>query len=851
MPEALRRPEPQRRRPIEPLIALAAVFVAAGICAAAAYVVTEQRTRTLILASNDHIATAERLLSALKDVETGERGFVITGLESYLDPYRSGLEQAAASLATLQQLGIADSLPALVDTKLKVAANVVAMRRAGAETSAQAGILEGGDKATMDAVRSAAAFLESKLQDHVRRTDRRERLLAPWMLGTAILSTLLGVGSLALLAWRRRRSEQISQARLAASEERFRTMVEASASIIWLMPASGQFAEPQAAWTGFTGQDASSLQGDGWMRVLHPDDREQTRELWQHAIAAGEPFVLEHRLRRKDGTWRNMFVRGVPVRDEDGLLREWVGTHTDITEQRQAEADLLTAKEAAETANRAKSQFLANMSHELRTPLSAVIGYSEMLEEELEDMGQKALLDDVLKIKSNARHLLSLINDVLDLSKIEAERMTSYAEDFKAAALLNEVGSTVQALVSKKQNTLVLDLGDEASLGSMHTDQVKVRQCLFNLISNAAKFTENGVITLLARRTGDHLHFSVADTGIGMSPEQLDKLFERFAQADESTTRRFGGTGLGLAITRAFCRLLGGDVSVESVEGKGSTFTMRIPATLPETADEPEATAAEIAGNAAGKQLVLVVDDDANQRDLLTRFLEREGFAVLTAPDGQSGLDLAKRMLPRAILLDVMMPQMDGWSVLTALKGDPTVASIPVVLVTFVNDPALGSSLGAAELVPKPVDWEKLAQVMERFRGEGDVLVVDDDPDARARLRIVLQRSGWSVVEAANGQEALDIVSHAVPQLILLDLTMPVMDGFTFLHALREMPDCRDVPVVVLTARDLSATDRKRLDGADRVVAKGETSLRELAGEVLALAAHPPTHDARPKVPAP
>ena len=372
------------------------------------------------------------------------------------------------------------------------------------------------------------------------------------------------------------------------------------------------------------------------------------------------------------------------------------------------------------------------MSHELRTPLSAVIGYSEMLEEELEDIGQKSLLDDVLKIKSNARHLLSLINDVLDLSKIEAERMTSYAEEFKTATLLHEVSSTVEALVAKKQNTLVLDFGDEAALGFMHTDQVKIRQCLFNLISNASKFTENGTITLQARRTGDELLFSVADTGIGMSPEQLDKLFERFAQADESTTRRFGGTGLGLAITRAFCRLLGGDVSVVSVEGQGSTFSMRIPATLPVVPDEPEAELEPGHGQVSGKQLVLVVDDDANQRDLLTRFLEREGFAVQTAPDGQTGLDMAKRLLPRAILLDVMMPQMDGWSVLTALKADPTVANIPVVLVTFVNDPAMGTSLGAAELVPKPVDWDQLAHVMERFRGEGDVLVVDDDPDARA-----------------------------------------------------------------------------------------------------------------------
>ena len=840
-----------RLRRIEPLMTVAAVLIVVGLCAATAYVLLEQRLRGHIVTGGDRVITAERVLSNLKDVETGERGYVITGREDYLEPYEAGRRQIDAQLHRLASTGPDAGLPALAAAKLAVAARVVAMRRAGDAIAARSAILEGADKTTMDRVRGAIADLQVASQDTIRRAEASEAVRAPVLLGTAILALAAGFASIAVVARRRRRSEQRSLDRLALSEGRFRTMIEASASIIWLMPPSGRFAGPQAAWTSFTGQDAASLQGDGWLLAVHPDDMEATAQAWPEAIAAGLPFVLEHRLRRADGAWRDMFVRGVPVynevapnkagRDDAGRVQEWVGTHTDITEQRRAEAELITAKEAAETANRAKSQFLANMSHELRTPLSAVIGYSEMLEEEMEDLGQRTLLDDVRKIKGNARHLLSLINDVLDLSKIEAERMTTFAEAFDAAALLREVASTVEALVAKKRNTLVLELGDEAALGGMRTDQVKLRQCLLNLVSNAAKFTEGGAITLRASREDGDLLFSVADTGIGMSPEQLAKLFERFSQADESTTRRFGGTGLGLAITRAFCQLLGGEVSVTSVEGQGSTFTMRIPAILPEPLAEPEDEAA-VAGDASvpGQQLVLVIDDDADQRDLLTRFLEREGFAVQVALDGPTGLALARRLKPRAILLDVMMPQMDGWSVLSELKRDPDVADIPVVLVTFVNDPAMGSSLGAAELVPKPVDWNKLAHVMERFRGEGDVLVVDDDADARAWLRAVLERSGWSVVEAAHGQEALEQVERAVPQLILLDLTMPVMDGFAFLRALRERPDWRDVPVVVLTARDLSADDRERLGGADRVLAKGETSLRDLAGQVRALASVPP-----------
>ncbi|WP_428395601.1 response regulator [Lichenicoccus sp.] len=827
------------RRRSEHLVALAGVLFVAGLCLFAGYVIIRQRADSHILAWNTQLITVEQLLSALKDVETGERGYFITGSAMYLQPYQAGLADVQRNLSALSRRGpYGAALPGLVAAKLAVAAQIVASKRVGDTRAALHFMLDGQDKAAMDHVRAAVAGRQDHLRRQIQRRDASSAALCAVLLAASVLALLGGFGSILLVARRRNRSIQESRAELILSEERFRTLIEASASIIWLMPASGRFAAPQTAWTAFTGQDGVAMQGNGWMDCVHPDDQAETARLWPGAIAAGVPFILEHRLRRTDGTWRNMLARGVPVRNDSGAVREWVGTHTDITDQRQAEADLLAAKQTAEDANRAKSQFLANMSHELRTPLSAVIGYSEMLEEEIEDLGQKSLLDDVRKINSNARHLLSLINDVLDLSKIEAERMTTYAEDFSTAGLLREVASTVEALVATKHNRLMLDLGAETELGSMHTDQVKLRQCLFNLISNAAKFTENGTITVRARREDTDLLFSVADSGIGMTAEQLERLFERFAQADASTTRRFGGTGLGLAITRAFCRLLGGDVTVESVEGQGSTFTMRIPALLPEpTEPEPEAAPA-----AAGKHLVLVVDDDPNQRELLTRFLEREGFAVRTASDGCAGLELARELVPRAILLDVMMPQMDGWSVLAALKADTALAAIPVVLVTFVNDVALGESLGAAELVAKPVDWERLGHVMERFRGEGHVLVVDDDADTRHRLRTLLERNGWSVAEAADGRQALDLVTQSVPQLILLDLMMPVMDGFTFLHALREKPDCRDVPVVVMTARDLTADDRERLSGADRVLSKGETNLRLLADELLALASDASMH---------
>ena len=460
-----------------------------------------------------------------------------------------------------------------------------------------------------------------------------------------------------------------------------------------------------------------------------------------------------------------------------------------------------------------------------------------MQEEMAEGVEASELTSDMRKIEANAKHLLSLINDVLDLSKIEANRMDTFAEDVDVAGLLNEVATTVGSLVRQKGNTL--DVAADDDVGAMHTDVVKLRQCLFNLLSNASKFTEGGRITLRARRQGEgagaELVFQVTDTGIGMTPDQVARLFQRFTQADETTTRKFGGTGLGLAITRAFSRLLGGDVTVASAHGSGTTFTLTLPATMPEHKLDDEDPVVPAHGQVDARQTVLGIDDDAAQRDLMVRFLERQGFGVMTASKGPSGGESARAVKPRAITLDVMMPHVDGWAVLTELKADPELSRIPVVMVTFTNDKGLSAALGAADHVDKPVVWDRLRTVMERFRdAEGDVLVVDDDADVRERLRVTLERQGWSVVEAANGREALEKVMHGPPRAVLLDLNMPGMAGFPGLHDLREKPGCAHLPVSVFSARDLSAADRERLRNADRIVSK-TVGLGELAGQLMDL----------------
>ena len=627
------------------------------------------------------------------------------------------------------------------------------------------------------------------------------------------------------------------QRRLHVSEARFRSAVRAVNGVMWTTDAAGHFVEEQAGWAEITGHTPEQYMGTGWAKAIHPEDLPATVATWTEALRAEAPYTVEHRVRTAEAGWRRYVARAVPVRDADGAIREWVGVHEDITERHAFEVALKEARDAAEEHSRAKSRFLANMSHELRTPLSAVIGYSEMLEEEAEELGQESLLKDLGKIKSNAQHLLGLINDVLDLSKVEAEKMELYPEDIDVAAFVTDAAATVEALVGKKGNVLVLDVADD--VGQARTDAVKLRQCLFNLLSNAAKFTEGGTITLEAGREsgprGDWLWFTVRDTGIGMNPEQVGRLFERFTQADESTTRNYGGTGLGLALSRAFAQLLGGDISVTSVAGEGTSFTLRVPAAAPDRTVDVAPDAVPENGERLD-DLVLVIDDEASQRELMTRFLERQRFSVRTAGDGRTGLTLARSLKPRAILLDVMMPEMDGWSVLAALKSDPETAGIPVVMVSFVADATLSASLGAIEAVPKPVDWVRLRTILDQFRAaDGDVLVVDDDADMRHRLRTALERNGWSVREAGDGQEALEQVRLGVPRLVLLDLTMPVMDGFSFLDRLRGLPGCADVPVVVLSARDVTADERDRLSEADRVLRKGDSSLQDIATELRKL----------------
>jgi adenylate cyclase len=548
-----------------------------------------------------------------------------------------------------------------------------------------------------------------------------------------------------------------------------------------------------------------------------------------------------------EGRWLNISE----TRTSDGSI---VGVYMDITSLKARErqlADLVDrladARDEAMQATVAKSRFLANMSHELRTPLNAVIGITEMLVEDAEDAGQPSFIEPLHRISRAGRHLLELINDILDLSKIEAGKLELHDEDVRVSTLVGDLVGAAQPLAAKNDNRLVVECSSET--GIMHTDQTRLRQIVLNLLSNACKFTEKGTVSLTVSRHRENgeewIEFRVSDTGIGMTPEQLGKLFQEFTQADSSTTRKYGGTGLGLAITDRLCKMMGGDITVESKQGSGTTFTVTLPARHQALTAAPGAsdrgarrTPSSLATRRSNR--VLVIDDDQTVLDLMRRYLSREGFDVVTAEDGSEGIALARELMPSVITLDILMPDTGGWSVLQALKADPDLAAIPVIMISILDEQQRGIALGAAGYLNKPIDRGKLAALLANFKfpSKPRALVVDDDEGTRLMIGRVLRAEGWAVDEAANGRIGLRRLAANRPDLILLDLLMPEMDGFEFLAQCRGDPNHRNIPVIIVTAADLGAAERDRLTGsADHILRKAAYPRDELLHEIRRLVA--------------
>jgi len=484
-------------------------------------------------------------------------------------------------------------------------------------------------------------------------------------------------------------------------------------------------------------------------------------------------------------------------------------------------------------ANRHKSVFLASMSHELRTPLNAILGFSELLIDANNGQFSPATRKRFLEqIHSSGKHLLGLINDILDLSKIEAGQMELRLQTVNTEEVVNQVAATVEPLASQKKIQFkIVDGG----AGEITADAGKVRQMMLNLASNAVKFTpEGGMVTIETRRLPETIEVSFADTGIGIDKQDQERIFHEFQQVDSGVGRSQPGTGLGLTLTRRFARLHGGDISLQSESGKGSVFTIGLPIRA-HGEEAPAARATAVRPPDASRPLVLVVEDDPAAAELLTRQLDRAGFGTEVARSGADAIAKAIARKPAAITLDILLPDLDGWEVLTRLKREAVTSEIPVVVVSVVDNPELGIALGALDYFVKPVPANDLINRLNRFKfvrkgGEKSrVLVVDDEPANREWLKRILEPAGFAVIQARGGKEAIELAKSRKPDLVLLDLMMPEVTGFDVVEALRADEGTKSTPIMVLTAKHLTEADIRQLNGhVSTILKRGSTGATDL-----------------------
>jgi PAS domain S-box-containing protein len=832
----------------------------------------------------DVIGRADALLSALKDAETGQRGYLLTGDTTFLEPYLVVRDTVDAQRRELGLLVVGtsekqhvDAMAPLLRAKMAELSRTIALRRVGDMGPVLALVTSGEGKALMDSIRVEIAALvqeeEVTLAEHEAAFQSNIRHLFTTIAVASLLALLLALAfalsiyretryrlrNAALLETKRSleaREEANAQLQLAnttlqVSEERLAVTLGSIGDGVIATDANGRVTLLNSVAEELSGWSSSEALGrpvEEIFQIINQESRQPATVPVAETLAQGVVKGLANHtaLIARDGRERSIADSCAPIRDRQNTVVGAVLVFRDVTEEYVLARLRLEQSMQVEEASRMKSEFLANMSHELRTPLNAIIGFSEALMDGL--MGdmtdqQRGFIGDIF---GSGTHLLSLINDILDLSKVEAGKMTLDLETVNLPTFLSSCLSIVRENASARNIRLSMDAADDAKL--LQADARKLKQIVYNLLSNAVKFSKNGgEVTVIARRVArddvgllsgpwagrscelpdspfpEFLKISVNDAGIGMSPDGFAQLFTPFSQIDSGLSRKFEGTGLGLALVRVLAELHGGTVAVESAEGQGSRFTVWLPfraATPDESNDAPKNLGGPRDAIAPGARVALVVEDDPKSAQLIRVQLEAEGFTVLCAARAEDALVLAVQQPLALITLDVQLPHMDGWELLTVLKRSPALKYVPVMIISIVSDPHKGFALGAAAVLQKPISrqemYESLVSIglLPLARGKTlNVLVVDDSPAAVELLAVRLESFASSVLRASNGRDAIDIARRELPDLIILDLMMPEMNGFEVVEALQGQPDTARIPVLVVTAKIITAEDRARLSG--------------------------------------
>jgi PAS domain S-box-containing protein len=610
---------------------------------------------------------------------------------------------------------------------------------------------------------------------------------------------------------------------VARSEQRFRCLIEATAEIVWVANAQGEITGPVPGWCRLTGLSQAELQGSGWLQALHPDDRARVAVAWQQAVASCGRYETEYRIRRRDGTYGDFVVRGVPIVDAAERVEEWVGSCTDISERKAVE--------------RMKDELVATVSHELRTPLASLRGFAElMLAREFPEAKRQEFLQIIY---SESCRLAGLIDNFLDLQRIEAGRQTYNFTAVEVAPLLAEA---LRLHSGQATHTLEVEAPDDGAC--VLADRDRLRQVLTNLLANAIKYSpDGGRVLLSARRRGAEILFAVRDNGIGIPLDDQERLFTKFFRAHNSVQRKIGGTGLGLALVRQIIEGHRGRIWVESAAGQGATFLFTLPVATASLAAPSHRSSADGA-------YVLVVEDDLAFAELLREQLADLGHRVVQTAVAEQALEIARRSPPSMVLVDVLLPgSMDGWDLLVALKRESRLERVPVVMITITGPNAQGLALAGAEYILKSAAPEVLRQSIRRrllaLSGRR-VLVVDDDPKFRGSLREFLQAEHAHVEEAGNGEQALRALAQHPPDLLVLDLLMPGMDGFELLRRLRNNRQNLHLPVLAVTGKELSDAEKAYLSRRlATLIDKRQTSMEQMAsalGHTLQRAAVPAMH---------